>query len=624
MREKIIAWIFVICKLTIYCDAQSWAKENNFPEVTLSECRNYNKAKPFFAAPVFSTSDTDNLSFNDCGTWGGNEGEPLDKWFVFLDLEFCSALILSERTVLTFSTGGESGRCNNIYTEFVIRRDELDELMNVNIFGGECVDPEDRGTCRGQRGLLSQKVRDVKKIKVRIGAITWHFFYIWQVDKMTFGPHLQPACLANRDNQNDLLESFYSYDYRTRKLMSIDLWPEEKKCYEGKIREWKCDLYGNSICLKSIKENPILYSSLLIMKRAGRFFLRGFSIFFSQNAVTFLDVLPFMRQIVSQSKDLAMMPEIPAVENQIDFGAGQSFKDCGLPAGRRRSKREEDDDDDDKAPGAITSLVAGGANAVRGQHPWHASVSRLTETGPEYDVCGATLISKKTLVTAAHCVFNPTLIASSDLDVVLGMYNSSKSSEETRQKAKVLRVVVHPGYNHSKGDFRDDVALLILAAQVTITDFVRPICLWNSDYDLDRIVNKTGTVVGWGYTSEHKQPSILQKADLKVVSYRECFESKRKFFSVNLHPRRNFCAGYPHNQTSACKGDSGGGFSHFDRNANRHFLRGVVSAGRSKSVLLDNDLLVTCNPQYFTLYTDLASYVRWIVDNAPEINRPQK
>lgn len=55
------------------------------------------------------------------------------------------------------------------------------------------------------------------------------------------------------------------------------------------------------------------------------------------------------------------------------------------------------------------------------------------------------------------------------------------------------KMVIHPSYNqHSKVY---DVALLFLKEDANFTSpRVRPICLWNDDYDLDKLKDKRGTV----------------------------------------------------------------------------------------------------------------------------------
>ncbi|XP_059488224.1 enteropeptidase-like [Neocloeon triangulifer] len=478
------------------------------------------------------------------------------------------------------------------------------EGKEIKIYAGKCEDENDEQNCFGKRGLSqNKKVLNIKKLELKHGRFYSEMFFVWQIEKLDLTPNLQPACLWNWDNTNDELENYYASDYEQGRR-KLDFLPEQR-CYgEERIEKRECDLYGNAIC------TSFDLSKYLFIEREKRFYLRAMRAADSGSATTWLDLLPFLNEITSASVDLASMPKIPKAKSKKDFGSNQSFANCGRRSGERRRKREAE---------KALALVTNGENTVRGQHPWHASLSRETETERVADSCGATLISKKVLVTAAHCLFDVdgSSLNARHVDVTLGMHNRS-NLQENRQKFTAASLVIHPGYNHSKVDFKDDIALVILAEEVNFNDFVRPICLWNDDYDLNKIANKSVMVVGWGFTLDHEQPEILQKAKLKVVSYEDCFESKSKFFSKYMRPTENFCAGIPQAQTSACKGDSGGGLTFYDRDdTKRHFLRGVVSASPGKRITPN---FRSCDPAHYALYTDVTNYMDWIVENTPDIN----
>lgn len=63
------------------------------------------------------------------------------------------------------------------------------------------------------------------------------------------------------------------------------------------------------------------------------------------------------------------------------------------------------------------------------------------------------------------------------------------------QDAKVADIIVHPEYDAER--FYSDLAVLKLKDSLTRTNYVRPICLWNSDDDLKSVVGKLGEVPGW-------------------------------------------------------------------------------------------------------------------------------
>ncbi|XP_059474414.1 uncharacterized protein LOC132196046 isoform X2 [Neocloeon triangulifer] len=581
----------------------------------------WRKEAPVFTTPVFNTSDGENLSFKECGIWENDKDRPMYQYYVFIS-DACTGLILSERTIITRPVDANYGRCNEVHKEFVVRRDERNEEMAINVYGGECADKGNIGTCRAGKGLLSQKVRDVKRLRMsKKNFQTQYFVLMWLVDKMIFTPSLRPVCLWNGDNQNDRAQEFYVLDGSSMTLRQTVVLPM-KQCYKN-IKIGLLDPYRNANAMCTTISGDFGYIDYLFIKKGGRVYLRASleNIFLDEytDLFTWFDLLPSMRRIVHESADLAMMPQISNLKKRIDFGAEQSFENCGRHPRRNKQKR------DDKDPSARGGFIVGGRNSAKGRHPWHGNLLEIDpDTGLASNICGATLISKTTLVTAGHCLLknDANQRDASALVVVLGMHNVPDFDESSRQEIWVSSFLVHPGYNPS--NFKNDIALIILEVEVNFTEYVQPICLWNSDYDLNKIANRTGTVVGWGLTSDHSLANVLQEAEIKVVSYEECYESKRLFFSVNLHPRENFCAGFPQNRSGACKGDSGGGFSMFDRDTQRHFLRGVVSLGRVRKVTKDKEELLTCDPNFYALFTDVANYMRWIVTNSPELNFPAK
>lgn len=74
--------------------------------------------------------------------------------------------------------------------------------------------------------------------------------------------------------------------------------------------------------------------------------------------------------------------------------------------------------------------------------------------------CGGTLISSRTVVTAAHCVYNQ-----NDLKVVrLGEHNLRQNDGATPVDYLIQRKIVHPNYNPDTSE--NDIALLILEEDV--------------------------------------------------------------------------------------------------------------------------------------------------------------
>jgi len=57
---------------------------------------------------------------------------------------------------------------------------------------------------------------------------------------------------------------------------------------------------------------------------------------------------------------------------------------------------------------------------------------------------------------------------------------------------QVKEAIVHPKYHRASK--ANDVALLLLKDEAIMTDMVRPICLWDDDYDIKKISGSKGMV----------------------------------------------------------------------------------------------------------------------------------
>lgn len=109
-------------------------------------------------------------------------------------------------------------------------------------------------------------------------------------------------------------------------------------------------------------------------------------------------------------------------------------------------------------------------------------------------ICGGSLISKTAIITAAHCVTierTSTPINSESLLIYLGKFNLKRWTGP-EEDVKVSEIIVNPQFNYDR--FYSDVAIIQLKSEVTITDYIRPVCLWNTNTDIKNIVNNTGTV----------------------------------------------------------------------------------------------------------------------------------
>lgn len=291
------------------------------------------------------------------------------------------------------------------------------------------------------------------------------------------------------------------------------------------------------------------------------------------------------------------MPEPTTTTSSPAFGANLQLLpvDCGLRV------------DDRLAFGNVTKVFS---------YPWMA-VLRYSKDSELIDGCGGSLINERYILTAAHC-----LKTSSSLQihsVVLGehtkgqpidcnIYHDSKGNEIERDCAEEVQVFgiesfeIHQDYNRPK--FSNDIGLIRLDKDVTMTDHIKPICL-PVTADLQKKVFENYVVTGWGTTEDQTGSNILLEAVLRHVDISECqLKMNENRLPIRLSDKQ-MCAGGK-DKIDTCKGDSGGplGFS-ANYNGARFVQFGIVSVG-----------INSCGLKTVPgVYCRVASYMDWIAEH---------
>ncbi|XP_058454068.1 serine protease gd-like [Malaya genurostris] len=247
----------------------------------------------------------------------------------------------------------------------------------------------------------------------------------------------------------------------------------------------------------------------------------------------------------------------------------------------------------------LNRLSINGQLANKGQFPWIVPLfDRMQPQNPKY-ICGSTIISKKYLVTAAHCVYGiDDFMPPERILAVPGMYNTDNFLEENAEFAYVEKVQPHPEYVYDDDVNDADLATLRLKTPLEYTNFIIPICLWRGDNDLLKIVGQDGIVAGWGYT-ELGPSSVPTYVRSTVVDRQQCNDNWSRMYT---NTARIFC-GDGHNSVP-CNGDSGSGL--VMRRGNQYYLRGVVSRGKVEKVTLK------CDATKYAIYTDIAPFRFWL------------
>ncbi|MGH0165154.1 UNVERIFIED_CONTAM: hypothetical protein FKN15_065262 [Acipenser sinensis] len=220
------------------------------------------------------------------------------------------------------------------------------------------------------------------------------------------------------------------------------------------------------------------------------------------------------------------------------------------------------------------SRVVGGTNADEGAWPWQVG---LHFAGSLY--CGASVIAKEWLISAAHCFSSDRL---GFLHTSLSRFSDPRPwtahlgmrvQGSPKFVAQIRRIVAHEYYNARNFDY--DVALLQLktAWPDSLSHLIQPVCIPALAQPL-----QTGDrcwVTGWGSMSEGDKdyPTVLQEAEVEIIDQRLC---QNRYGP--LSPRM-VCAGVMSGKRDACRGDSGGPLSCQEKRGGRWFLTGIVSWG---------------------------------------------
>ena len=217
----------------------------------------------------------------------------------------------------------------------------------------------------------------------------------------------------------------------------------------------------------------------------------------------------------------------------------------------------------------VQGRIVGGKNVIPHSQPWMVTLS-AAKYNPASDSkqgsygCGGTLISRRHILSAAHCAKRCEKDSSKCEDKAVN-WATLGDHDKRKIDGELYVPIIKPYHVHPKakqphkplGAFVYDYAIFVMECCVAYNYFIQPICFPKEPHS-----NLTGNKVfvsGWGHTIYKGSPTpILKSIEIEIISDKQCAQ---EISGGTIPYRKNylFCAGdTKHWDKDACQNDSGG------------------------------------------------------------------
>jgi secreted trypsin-like serine protease len=243
-----------------------------------------------------------------------------------------------------------------------------------------------------------------------------------------------------------------------------------------------------------------------------------------------------------------------------------------------------------KVKGVVQNRIINGIKADNGEFIW------MVHLVLNHYACGGTIITRKWVMTAAHCLRSVNEGDLSKVVIVMKQWGMPLQNTTKEQRIPVVQALRHPQYRKY---FHNDIALLQAAKPLDIDNIdLGRICLPVIDIDFHNKIKLT--VIGWGARDpdHHVMSEDLMKVNLTYIPVPECKQAYEKLKQGKYIRDTNICT--REKGKDACQGDSGGPLF---LEVNGRFVQvGIVSGGSKECA----------NPNWPGFYTRVSKYMSWI------------
>ncbi|KAH8299301.1 hypothetical protein KR044_000225 [Drosophila immigrans] len=243
---------------------------------------------------------------------------------------------------------------------------------------------------------------------------------------------------------------------------------------------------------------------------------------------------------------------------------------------------------------SASSRITNGQTAAANEYPSMASLKDTTSNVQVF--CGATIVSHRHIVTAAHCLLQ--IAQATNIVAIVGVNSLQNPSNSIYyDQYSIQQMVMHEQYVNTPS-VENDIAVLTTASNIKWSRGVGPICLppqgTTSTFAYDTV-----DVIGFGMTSfGGSLSSSLMKINLMILSNPDC-QTTYNDQTVTINSGQVCTYDYSGNSRDSCQFDSGGPVI---KQSPKQFLVGIVSFGKN------------CGDTAYStgVNTRVTSYISWI------------
>lgn len=247
------------------------------------------------------------------------------------------------------------------------------------------------------------------------------------------------------------------------------------------------------------------------------------------------------------------------------------------------------------------------AKSSQGEFPFMVRLSSYYQRNGVwyYEPCGASIIGRKTILTAAHCFDNQITNGGIKPQFVYAYFNDfdTKITDESAVRT-ASDIIPHPDYKKTPYPVNDIAVVRLTDVLDFATLKVGSICLDTAAIGGDDAM----TIAGWGKTSANAatmNPQLYKSTSEKSMTNAACRATEYKDEEIGSGA---ICATgeSQFGRQDACQGDSGGPMFHYK--SGRFAQTGIVSWGKG------------CAEENFPgVYTRVSIYTTFVEDNCNDV-----